>query len=144
MNINKSISRAHTFCIVLALSFFFVTGAWSADGTVDCKGGPIVVKIHADWCGSCRASKATWKRVEKELAAQATVIEFDVSDRTAYAESLANAENMGVEEFFQEYRSQTGTVAVLACETRKPVVILKGERDFDKYRLAVEKASSPS
>ena len=144
MGLNERISRAQIFRISLALSFFFVTGAWSADGSVDCTGGPIVVKIHADWCGSCKASKATWERVEKELAARATVIEFDVSDRASYAESLSNAERMGVEDFFQEYRSQTGTVAVLACETRKPVVILQGERDFDKYRLAVEKASSPS
>ncbi|MEE3327545.1 MAG: thioredoxin family protein [Myxococcota bacterium] len=144
MSINKWISRAPVLCISLAFSLFLSAGAWAADGSVDCEGGPIVVKIHADWCGSCKASKATWKRVETELAAQATVIEFDVSDRISYTEALSNAESMGVEEFFQEYRTQTGTVAVLACETRKPVEILRGERDFDKYRLAIEKASSPS
>ena len=142
MNQSRRVGLRTLFVIFSALMLLVFYAASAADGLVDCKSGPIVVKIHADWCGSCKASKATWDRVEKELANRATVVEFDVSDRVSYQQSLLDAERMGVEAFFQEYRSQTGTVAILACETRRPVVILQGERDFDKYLRAVEKASS--
>ena len=102
------------------------------------------MRIHADWCGSCKASKATWERVEKELALSATVIEFDVSDRVAYEQSLSQAQALGVEEFFLEYRSQTGTVAILACESKETITILQAERNFEKYKRAVEKATRSS
>jgi len=128
----------------LALLFLAGSGAWASDDSTDCQGGPLLVKIHADWCGSCKASKATWARVEKELAPRAIVIEFDVSDRVAYEQSLSQAQALGVEEFFREYRSQTGTVAVLACDSKEPITILQAERDFEKYKQAVEKASRPS
>lgn len=105
---------------------------------------PYVVKIHADWCGSCKATKATWTRVQSDLGDVATVVELDVSDRVAYSESLAEAERLGIDEFFQEYRSRTGTVAVLDCASREPVVVMSGERDFEKYREAVEKAGHTS
>ena len=144
MNQPRRVGLLIRFFAFSALMFFVLYAASAADGPVDCKSGPIVVKIHADWCGSCKASKATWDRVEKELSNRATVIEFDVSDRVSYQQSLLDAQSMGVEAFFQEYRSQTGTVAILACDTRRPVVILQGERDFDKYLQAVEKASSTS
>jgi thiol-disulfide isomerase/thioredoxin len=132
-------------CAILALTCLLASPALAGDEPDSCEANkPFVVKIHADWCGSCKATEATWTRVEEDLGDQATVVQLDVSDRVAYSESAAKAEELGIGEFFQEYRSRTGTVAILDCETLEPVEVLAGERDFEKYREAVEKAGKTS
>ena len=37
-----------------------------------CSAKPLVVKIHADWCGSCRSTQATWEKVIADISDQAT------------------------------------------------------------------------
>jgi thiol-disulfide isomerase/thioredoxin len=140
------ISRGRSGQIAAVLAPFFLAtllaGAPAAEET--CAARPYVVKVHADWCGTCKSLESTWTRVERELADEATVVEFDVSDRKAYEHSRELAERLGIADFFQAHRSRTGTVAVLDCETLEPVVILRGERDFEKYREAVSRAGHSS
>lgn len=105
---------------------------------------PYVVKIHADWCASCRALESVWERIKSDLGDQATAVTLDVSDRVAYTESQAAAERLGISEFFAQYRSKTGTIAVLDCRSGKPVAVMNAERDFEKYRAAVVLARGAS
>lgn len=104
-------------------------------------GKPFVVMIHADWCGTCRVLEPVWEQIRTDLAEESNAVAFDVTDRPAYAESAAAAHELGIGDFFSEYRGQTGTIAVLSCDTREPVAIMKGERDLDVYRVAIEKAA---
>ena len=101
---------------------------------------PYVVKIHADWCGTCRMLEPTWLKIESELGDRAHLVQLDVSDRAAAKRSLAEAERLGLGEFFLEYRGSTGTIGVIDGNTFKPVAIMRGESDFSKYQEAVEKA----
>lgn len=133
-----------TALAVVLLGGFGGTRVHAEDAEAVCEGKPYLVKIHADWCGSCKATKAVWKRVQQELGKQTTVVVLDVSSRTRYEKAVAEAERLEIEEFFQEYRTRTGVVGALHCRTREPVVILQGESDFEKYRQAVEKASGTS
>ena len=103
-----------------------------------------MVKIHADWCASCKALASVWERIETDLGDQVTTVTLDVSDRVAYSESQATAERLGISEFFEEYRSLTGTIAVLDCNTREPVAIMNAERDLEKYRKAIARAGGAS
>jgi thiol-disulfide isomerase/thioredoxin len=131
---------------LVGLALFVLAGsaAMSEDAPEGCSGKPYVVKIHADWCGNCKALKSVWQRIETDLRDQATIVTLDVSDRVAYLESQATAERLDISEFFQEYRSRTGTIAVLDCKSHEPVVIMSAERDFEKYREAVARAGNPS
>ena len=133
-----------TFLAGLALFVLVGSAAMAEDAPEGCSGKPYVVKIHADWCGSCKALESVWQRIETDLRDQATIVTLDVSDRVAYMESQATAERLDISEFFQEYRSRTGTIAVLNCKSHEPVVIMSAERDFEKYREAVARAGSPS
>jgi len=118
--------------------------AAAQDGQKACESKPYVVKIHADWCASCRASESIWDRIKSDLQDQASTVTLDVSDRVAYTESQAAAERLGISEFFQEYRTRTGTIAVLDCMSRKPVAIMNTERDFEKIREAIVRAGGAS
>lgn len=132
--------RTLAAAVSMTLLLSAATIASASDPTGACRAKPVVVKIHADWCGSCKALDSVWKRIETDLGSQATVVTLDVSDRVAYGESQAAAGRLGISEFFQEYRSRTGTVAVLECDTLEPVAILTGERSFEKYQTAISQA----
>ena len=122
----------------------FPAPASTASESFSCEQKPLVVKIHADWCGSCRSTQPTWERVKSDLSNQATMVQFDVTDRASYAVAVAEAERLEISDFLDEFRRRTGTIAVLDCKTRKPLEVLSGERDFGKYRDAIQRANPPS
>jgi len=144
MNSLVSTPRKVAAVVVLAGLVLAPQLVTAEDPSRECEGKVYVVKIHADWCGSCQATESVWERVRKEIGDRATVVKLDVSDRVEYNQSMTEARRLGIESFFQEYRSRTGVVAILDCRTREPVEILNGERDFEKYLQAVDKAGRTS
>lgn len=100
---------------------------------------PLVVKIHADWCGTCQRLNATFEALEAQLGGEARLVVLDVSDREATARSRAKAEALGIAAFFERYKGQTGTVGVLDA-SGSPVAVLKGETRTEKYVSAVAQA----
>jgi len=104
---------------------------------------PYVVKIHADWCGTCRMLEPTWQRIEEELADDARLVVFDVTDRKTVAASREQAERLGLTAVFDRYKSKTGTIAVLDGE-REPVKVMKGTIEFAEYERAVTEAAGRS
>ena len=137
-------AAAAVFIGCIGCVVFGSNSAMSETPPRECAEKVYVVKIHADWCGSCKATESVWERVQKELGDRATVVKLDVSDRVEYEKAIAEARRLGIEDFFQEYRGKTGIVAILDCQTREPVTVLNGERNFDKYLQAVNKAGRAS
>jgi len=101
---------------------------------------PLVVKIHADWCGTCVKLNPTMAELGEELGATARLVVLDVTDKDAVAKSAAEAKALGISAFFDAYKSKTGTVAVLRPGTEEPVAVYKGELSTEPYLAAVEKA----
>jgi thiol-disulfide isomerase/thioredoxin len=117
-----------------------VTAAWAQAGEISAAAdasAPFIVKIHADWCGTCTRMDATFDALETALGAQARIVVLDVTDRAAVARSREEAERLGIGEFFESNLSKTGTAAVLDGATREPVMVTKGETDVSVYTAAV-------
>ena len=103
---------------------------------------PMIVKIHADWCVRCQAIAPTWHQVEKELADQARIVVFDVTDETRLKATRVKARELGLEKFFLENTSLTGSVAVFEPGAVTPDTLLVAETNFDVYVRALKKASA--
>jgi len=101
---------------------------------------PMIVKIHADWCGTCSALETTFEALEPQVGGDARIVILDVTDREAVARSQAEADRLGIRAFFDAYKSKTGTVGVLDANGTA-VTVMKGEMDPAKYVAAVKKAA---
>ena len=105
---------------------------------------PFVVKIHADWCGTCRRLEGPLESLQDREGGNARYVVLDVTDPEAVAASLAEAERLGIRAFFERYQGGTGTVGVLHGATREPVSVLIGETDVAVYSEALRKARAKS
>ena len=101
---------------------------------------PMIVKIHADWCGTCTALEDTFEALEPQVGGDARIVILDVTDREAVARSQAEADRLGIRAFFDAHKSKTGTVGVLDAGGA-PVVVMRGEMDPAKYVAAVKTAA---
>ncbi len=135
----------------MGLSFLAAVLAVASTGTAPSEADeaqvhskPLVVQVHADWCGTCKLLEPTWARIRNELGERARIVDLDVSNKAAVAQSRAEAKRLGIGDFFRKYGGRTGTIAVLDGRTREPVRVFRGERDFSKYAEAVAAADRAS
>jgi thiol-disulfide isomerase/thioredoxin len=99
----------------------------------------MIVKIHADWCGTCTKLDVTFEELQLKVGSDAEIVVLDVTDKDAVDASRARAEELGIVAFFDEYKGSTGTVGVLDAGGTT-IVVMKGEMDAQKYVEALKKA----
>lgn len=96
-------------------------------------GGPLVVKIHADWCGTCVKLNPTWDELQARYGESARFVVLDVTDKSATVASGVEADRLGISEFFDANKGRTGTIAILNAKTGEVVEVFKGEFDPAAY-----------
>ncbi len=96
-----------------------------------------LVKIHADWCGTCTMLNATWDALRKEHAGKVRFVILDVTNQKTLERSRAEAERLGLGDLFERYKASTGTVAIVDSASGRTVRVMKGELDASKYRPVI-------
>lgn len=74
---------------------------------------PIVAIIKADWCPYCKRVDPVISKLMGDYSEKLNFVVFDVTDEATTAESMKKAKEMGLEDFFKQYKQKTSTVAVL-------------------------------
>jgi thiol-disulfide isomerase/thioredoxin len=101
---------------------------------------PYVVKLHAQWCPVCMLTKPMWHDIEAAYASRVNLVVFDFTDEETTAATRAEAERIGLGEFFDEHSGWTGTIAVVDARTKQATAEIHGSRDFAEYRAAIDAA----
>ncbi len=99
---------------------------------------PYVVKLHAQWCPVCMLTKPVWRDIEARYAGRVNLVVFDFTDEETAGASNAEAERLGLGEFFDEHSGWTGTIAVVDARTQTATAEIHGSRDFAEYRAAID------
>ena len=138
----RIIAAAH-FGIALAMALAAVNAFAETSDVSDASDTekPFIVKIHADWCGTCTRMNSTFDELDAKLGSKTRIVVLDVTDRDALGRSTQEADRLGIRGFFDRYKGKTGTVGVLNGATREPVKVMKGETDISAYESAVALAT---
>ncbi|MBD2329306.1 thioredoxin family protein [Alkalinema sp. FACHB-956] len=76
-------------------------------------GKPVVVDIYASWCPACSNIAPTLSQLKKEYAGKVHFVVLDVSDKSKTRQAEAQAKQLGLGQFFNANKSQTGTVTII-------------------------------
>ncbi|MGH9949737.1 MAG: thioredoxin domain-containing protein [Pyrinomonadaceae bacterium] len=99
---------------------------------------PTVAIIRADWCPYCKKVEPVVADLKKEYGDKFNFVVFDVTDDKATAESKAHAKEIGMTEFFDDFKGKTSAVAVL--KENKVVYKTFNNGKHEEYVKAFDKA----
>lgn len=119
------------FTLICLLVGFVAVPAGAGSEPAD---GPLVVKIHADWCGTCVRLNPVWDQLQAGYGESARFVVLDVTDKDATDASSVVAASLGITAFFDANKGRTGTIAILDPKTGEPVSVFKGETDPEAYQ----------
>ena len=99
---------------------------------------PVVAVIAADWCPYCKNVDPVLKGVMADYKDKFNMVIFDVTNAKTSAAAAANAEKLGLTEFFNANKDKTSTVAVI----KDKEVVYKTSNNTKKsdYTKAFDKA----
>ena len=86
------------------------------------------------------STKRVWSEIEATYAGRVRLVVFDFTSEATTAASRAEAQRLGLTEFFDESGFVTGPIVVLDSSTREIRAWINGSRDFDEYRAAIDAA----
>ena len=126
---------------LIALAFLFATApTFAASVEVEGEGTPAlyVVKVHADWCGSCKALVPILDEVRETMSAEPVLfLTLDVTDadRTGQARLLAAA--LGIENHLKA-NNKTGLVLIINPADKALLETLTRENTADEMIGKIE------
>jgi len=99
---------------------------------------PYVVKLHARWCPVCIVTKSAWADIESAYKGRVRFVVFDFTSHATTEESRARARQLGLDQVFDEYEGETGTVLVIDGASREVKHSLHGIRAQAEYNDAID------
>ncbi len=103
-------------------------------------GKPVVVDMFASWCSACQNIAPTLAQLKQDYEETVNFVVLDVSDRTTTAEAEAQAKALGLEEFLEANKSQTGMLTIVEPETGKILAQHRNNPSLDAYTTVLDQA----
>jgi thiol-disulfide isomerase/thioredoxin len=147
MTIRTSVlSLAALAAALLAPAAARAGGVWTAVGDPHVGGSvspalhgkPLVVRVHADWCGECQTSLPDFQRFLKAYGGKVNVVDVDVTDGKTSAVAAARARRLGLGAYYERTKAQPLTVAFIDPNSGTVHAALRGNVDLNDL-VAAEK-----
>ena len=79
----------------------------------------LLIKVHADWCSSCKALEPRLKAISKTLEDEAILfVTLDYTDEKTSAQATMLASSLGIRDTIADHNS-TGTVLLIDAKNTK-------------------------
>jgi thiol-disulfide isomerase/thioredoxin len=104
------------------------------------QGKPVVVDIYASWCAACKNIAPTLSQLKKEYAGKANFVVLDVSDRGKASQASARARQLGLGQYFDRNKSQTGMIAIIDPATGNILAQHRNNADKTAYTSVLNAA----
>lgn len=104
------------------------------------QGKPVVVDIYASWCPACKNVAPTLSQLKKEYAGQANFVVLDVSDQAKASQAAAKARQLGLGQYFDANKSQTGMIAIIDPATGNILVQHRNNANKTAYTSVLNAA----
>ena len=112
-----------TFAIGILMSMILMSNKGYAQGNDQPK--LMVVKFHADWCGSCKALGTTLEDLTNKLDGKSVLFtQLDFTNNTSRHQTKLLASALGIEKVV-EANDGTGFLLVIDSKTKKVKATLK-------------------
>ncbi len=99
----------------------------------------LLVKYHADWCGSCKALTPLLTDLNQRLEnKKSKYIELDFTDENSITQAKATASKLGLEHFLTE-KQKTGYVAIIDAGSKKELGRLTKTQSVDEMYKEVNR-----
>ncbi len=80
----------------------------------------LLVKYHADWCGSCKTLAPILTELNAKLSGKnVKYVELDFTDEMTTSAAKAEATKLGIASFLTEGKQKTGYVAIIDANSKK-------------------------
>lgn len=101
------------------------------------QGKPLVIRIHADWCAACKATRGTIDELRQAYAGKINFIVFDVTNAKTAAAARTQAEKLGLVKFYDAAKAQTSAVGVINPKDGKVYATFYNDGKLKDYEGAI-------
>jgi thiol-disulfide isomerase/thioredoxin len=104
------------------------------------QGKPVVVNIYGSWCGGCKNIAPTLSKLKQQYGKKANFVVFDVTDQQTTTIAKNTAARLGLSNFFNAYKTQTSTVAIIDPATGKVTKMFQNNADLVAYTSVLDRS----
>ncbi|MCC5897332.1 MAG: redoxin domain-containing protein [Phormidium sp. BM_Day4_Bin.17] len=101
-------------------------------------GKPVVVDVFATWCAACENIAPTLAQLKQDYDETVSFVILDVSDRSTTAEAEAKAKELGLQEFLEANKSQTGMLTIVEPETGRILAQHRNNPNLEDYTTVLD------
>ncbi len=128
----------YTTLLVLLIQQLFI---YAGEVAINGNGEPqvYVVKVHADWCGSCKALEPKLSELKNNFSnTSALFITLDVTDEDKAKQSRLLASALGMESLLKK-NNKTGLVFVVNASDKKNAEVLTKKNSIEEFSTIIKK-----
>jgi thiol-disulfide isomerase/thioredoxin len=104
------------------------------------QGKPVVVDVFATWCPACKNVAPTLSQLEKDYEGKVHFVVLDVSDKSTTAKAEATAKQLGLSQFLEANKAQTGSLTIIDPATGTVLAQYRNNPTLADYKTVLDKA----
>lgn len=104
------------------------------------QGKPVVVDVFATWCPACKNIAPTLSQLKKDYEGKVHFVVLDVSDKSTTSKSEATATQLGLSQFLEANKAQTGSLTIIDPATGTILAQYRNNANLADYKTVLDKA----